>query len=512
MKRFILVTLLTGLLSFSAACLPPPEVQFYPGQGHITILHSNDTHATLDDVARRAALVNQVRKELGPDKMLLLDAGDVFAGTPYFTLFKGQADLRFMNSMAYDAMGVGGHEFDLGPAGLAPFIEGAKFPLISANLDAHNEPALKGKISPWTVITRDGVKYGLFGLTSLDTQNNSRPGPNVTFTNPLQAARSAVSALQAKDVRCIIALSQLGWDLDLELARQVGGIDVIVGGHSHTVPEKYPTVITTDAPPTLVVQAGAYNQYLGRLDVRFDREGVIQVHTGVLMRIDSKVEPDAAAQVRLAEYKGPVDALMAQSIGRTAAALDGDRARLRSQETNLGDLVADAFLAQAAPQGAVLAMVNSGAIRASVPAGSVSLGQVMAVLPMAGMVTRVELTGQQVIDALENGVGMVEQGNGRFLQVSGLRYTWDPVAHTGKRIVKVEVGKEGSYAPIDPKATYAAVVNDWIAGGGDGFSMVKQGRNIQDTGVFDRDALAEYIKARGTVEGKTEGRIVRAGS
>jgi 5'-nucleotidase len=497
------------LLALLSACLPPPDANLLRAKGEITILHSNDTHGSLDDVARRAALVSQARQELGADKMLLLDAGDAYAGTPYFTLFSGLADLWFMNSMAYDAMAVGNHEFDLGPAGLTPFIDAAKFPVLSANFDFRNEPALKGKIPPWTIVTRNGVKYGVFGLTTLDARTSSKPGAHIIYTSQIQAARAAVSALQAKDIKCIIALSHLGWENDLELARQVGGIDVIIGGHSHTVPDKYPTAVIQGAPPTLVAQAGAFNQYLGRLNVRFDQEGVIQTFEGALARIDDKVAPDPTALARLAEYKGPVDALMAKPVGRAMADLDGERLRVRTQETNLGDLVADAFLAEAAPRGAVLALVNSGSIRASIPAGGVSLGQVMGVLPMQSFVTLVDLTGQQVIDALENSVSLAEQANGRFLQVSGLRFNWDPGAPSGRRVVKVEVGNAGGYQPLDPRATYRAAVSDWMTGGGDGYGMVKQGRNILDTGVFDREALTNYIKARGTVEGKVEGRITR---
>jgi 5'-nucleotidase len=501
--------MLGGLLILLAACTAGQVTPTATAGDQVTLLHSNDTHAYLEGVARRAALVVQARQERGPDKVLLLDAGDVYAGTPYFTLYKGQADLWFMNYLAYDAMAVGNHEFDDQPAGLIPFLDGARFPVISANLDFRHEPALKGKIAPWAIITRNGAKYGVFGLTTPDARSSSKPGPDIIFNGEAEAARSAVSVLQAKGVQRIIALSHLGWDNDLALARQVGGIDVIVGGHSHTVPDRYPTLAVEGASPTLVVQAGAFNQYLGRLNLTFDPAGAVRAWDGALAHIDDKVTPDPATQAKLAEFKGPVDALKAQAIGRTPVDLDGERQRVRTQETNLGDLVADAYLAQAAPRGAALALVNSGSIRASIPAGSVSLGQAMAVLPMQSIITLVDLTGQQLVDALENSVGLAEQGNGRFLQVSGLRFTWDPVAPAGKRIVKVEAGSNGGYVPVDLKATYRAAVSDWMAGGGDGYTMIRQGRNILDTGVFDCDALVEYFKTKGTVEGKTGGRITR---
>lgn len=501
--------MLAVLLALLAACQTAPRTSWQPGRGQITIVHTNDTHASLDEVARRAALVTQARKELGADNILLLDAGDAYAGTPYFTLYQGRADLWFMNYMAYDAMAVGNHEFDLGPAGLATFVEGAMFPVLSANLDFRNEASLKGKIAPWTILTRNGVRYGVFGLTTLETRSDSKPGSNIIFTSQVQSARAAVSALQAKDIKCIIALSHLGWYNDLELARQVSGIDVIVGGHSHTVPDRYPTVIVQGAPPTLVVQAGVFNQYLGRLDVSFDQEGVVQSYNGALTPINDKITPDATTLAKLAEYKGPVDNLMAQPIGQTRVDLDGERLHVRTQETNLGDLIADAYLAKAASRGAVLALVNSGSIHASIPAGNISLGQAMAVLPMQSIVTLVDLTGQQLIDTLENGVSLAETGSGRFLQVSGLSFTWNPASPAGKRIVKAAVGNNGSYVPVDPKATYHVAVNDWMAGGGDGYSMIKQGRNIQSTGIFDREALTDYLKARGTVEAGVESRITR---
>ena len=521
-KRFLLSLLLAVALTL--AFVPAAMAE---GPITVTILHTNDTHAHLESfepfkqplqggVARRYTLIEQIRAEGG--NVILLDAGDVFQGTLYFNQYQGQADLYFMNAMGYDAMCVGNHEFDSGPAVLAAFIDGAEFPVISANIDVSAEPTLAGKIPAYTVLDVAGEKIAVFGLTTEDTPILSSPGPNVIFKDPISSAEATVDELEAQGINKIIALTHLGYSRDLDLAAAVEGIDVIVGGHSHTLlgdmegaEGPYPTVVTSPAgEPVLVVTAKCWGSYLGRLDVTFTAEGVVETYGGAPIFIDEGIPENPEMAAKLAEYAAPIEELKATVIGQTAVDLDGEREHVRTMETNLGNLICDAMLWRTAADNTVIAIQNGGGIRASIPAGDVSLGQVLEVLPFGNTIVNFDLTGAEIVEALENGVSMVEEVKGRFPQVGGLRYAFNPDLPAGSRIISVEVWDpaQKAYVPLDLKATYRVCTNNFLYGGGDGYEVfATKAQNVNETGLLLSDVLVEYIKARSPVSPAVEGRI-----
>ena len=200
-----------------------------------------------------------------------------------------------MNALGYQAAAIGNHEFDSGPPALADFIEAANFPVLGANIDASAQVSLTGLIEPYTIIDVAGQSIGIFGLTTEDTSNISSPGPDVIFSDHVAAAEATVATLQAMGVNKIVALTHLGYDVDQPLAAAVSGIDVIVGGHSHTplgpmplARGPYPTVVTSPAgEPVLIVTAWEWGKYLGRLDVTFNPTGVVQSYNGAPIRIDN---------------------------------------------------------------------------------------------------------------------------------------------------------------------------------------------------------------------------------
>ena len=509
-------------LTFSFA-----SVALAQGPFTLTILHTNDTHAHLESfepfkqpvqggVARRATLIKQKKAEGG--NIILIDAGDAFQGTLYFNQYQGQADLHFMNAMGYDAMCVGNHEFDSGPAVLAAFVDGAEFPVISANIDVSAEPTLAGKIPAYTVLDVAGEKIAVFGLTTEDTPILSSPGPNVIFKDPISSAEATVDELEAQGINKIIALTHLGYSRDLDLAAAVEGIDVIVGGHSHTLlgdmegaEGPYPTVVTSPAgEPVLVVTAKCWGSYLGRLDVTFTAEGVVETYGGAPIFIDESIPENPEMAAKLAEYAAPIEELKATVIGQTAVDLDGEREHVRTMETNLGNLICDAMLWRTAADNTVIAIQNGGGIRASIPAGDVSLGQVLEVLPFGNTIVNFDLTGAEIVEALENGVSMVEEVKGRFPQVGGLRYAFNPDLPAGSRIISVEVWDpaQKAYVPLDLKATYRVCTNNFLYGGGDGYEVfATKARNVNETGLLLSDVLVEYIKAHSPVSPAVEGRI-----
>ncbi|CAM4407039.1 5'-nucleotidase C-terminal domain-containing protein [Paenibacillus phoenicis] len=510
----------------------------------LRVLHTNDTHAHLDNIARRVTAIHTARN----DHTLLLDAGDVFSGTLYFNQFNGLADLFFMNELKYDAMTFGNHEFDKGPGTLAEFIKQAKFPFVSANLDFSADADLKGlshselgkgepgQIYPAVIKEIAGEKVGIIGLTTPETSVLSSPGPDIKFADEVESAQKQVDALEAEGINKIIVLSHLGYTVDQQLAEAVDGIDIIVGGHSHTVLNA-PEVHHADEEPTLIVQTGEYNQNLGQLDVTFDHDGKLTTWKGELIALDAKddagnflIKSDAAAEAKLKEYAAPLEDLKKTVIGKTETDLDGERGSVRKQETNLGDLIADGMrskvmsIVKVPDVKGYVTIQNGGGIRASIKAGDITLGDLLTTMPFGNNLTALKMTGAEIVAALENGVSGVENGEGRFPQVSGLRFYYDSTkpgeviddvtgekTQSGQRIVKVQIQNEGgTYSDIDPKAYYIVATNSFMASGGDFYASMKQAKDdgrFYELNLVDYEVFHEYLDKVGTVKATTQGRI-----
>ncbi|MBE3570482.1 MAG: 5'-nucleotidase C-terminal domain-containing protein [Bacillales bacterium] len=503
----------------------------------LTVMHTNDTHAHLDNIAKRITAIKQVR-QTNPNS-LLLDAGDVFTGTLYFNEFNGLADLEFMNLAGYDAMTFGNHEFDKGTATLATFVKNAKFPFVSANVDFSKDANLKGRFNNglssnpkngniYNEIIKDvnGEKIGIFGLTTAETKVISSPGEDVAFEDYIEEAEKAVKALEAQRVNKIIAITHIGFndgggDNDLTLAKKVEGIDVIVGGHSHDKLAE-PVVDETGEEPTIIVQANEYSKYLGTLDVEFDKSGKIIGYAGKLIDIDKKVnnayelqDDPEAAQILETKYKPTVVEKQNTVVGQATVDLIGGNPPARVGETNLGNLIADGMLAKAKTinPDTVIALQNGGGIRATVPAGNISLAKILEVMPFGNSLGLMRLTGAEIKEALEFSVKDVPKPFGGFLQISGMKFTYDSRKPAGERVLSVDVKEGGNYVPLDPRKTYVVATNIFTAKGGDGYTMFKkayeEGR-VSEPGYVDWEMFRDYIAAQPnhTVNPSVEGRII----
>lgn len=537
MSKLIMVITLLALAAISAL---PAGAQQNGQDFTLTILHTNDVHARVDQfdssgnscdaeeaaanecfggAARLKTVVEQVRAET--PNTVLLDAGDQFQGTLFYNQYRGGEAQEMMTLLGYQAMTIGNHEFDNGPGPLGSFGRGVKFLLVSANIDASAEPELAGLINPYTILEVGGQQIGVIGATTAEADILSSPGPNVKFNEVAPAVGAAVDELTAAGVNKIIALTHIGYLADLELAKAVPGLDVIVGGHSHTLLSNtdpaaagsYPTVIAgADGSQTLVVTDGSWAKALGRLDVTFNGEGVVTGYAGEPILLDSSVVQDDAVRSRVNALAGPIEALRNQVIGTAIVDIDGERAACRFAECTMGDLIADAVLWKSQTNGAQMVITNGGGIRASIKAGNVTVGDVLTVLPFGNMIATFELNGAEVVQALENGVSRAEnpdnEGTGRFPQVAGLRYSWDPARPVGSRITAVEVKNvDGSYSPIDLTATYQVASNDFMRGGGDGYEVFVTARNAYDFGPALDQAVQEYIQTFSPVAPMVEGRI-----
>jgi 5'-nucleotidase/UDP-sugar diphosphatase len=507
----------------------------------LNILHINDLHSRMEAInssdatcsdeqatagecfggaARVATKINERRDALTAEgqNVIVLDAGDQFSGSLFYTTYKGTDTAEFMNAVGFDAMAVGNHEFDDGPEVLAAFIDAVEFPVISGNtVVADAETSLAGKIEEWVVLDVGGEQVGVLSVLATDTDITSSGGPNVTFGDEVDYLNDAVSRMEAEGINKIILLSHVGIARDQEIAAAVDGIDLIVGGHSHTLFSNteegamaYPTMVAnpsgTDVP---IVHAYAYSKYVGELQVVFDDEGNLTSATGDTILLDNSVEPDAEIQARVEELAGPIEETMAEIIGETAAAVDGSRDTCRARECEMGHLVSDAILDRTADQGISIVIQNGGGLRASIDAGEVTMGEVFAVLPFQNTLATFQLSGADIVASLEAGVSGIEEGAGRFPQVAGLRYTLDPSQPAnGGRVSNVEVEDNGNWVAIDPAATYGVATNNFMRGGGDGYALFRDNaENAYDYGPSLEQVVADYIRDNSPYSPLIEGRI-----
>lgn len=493
----------------------------------LTILHTNDFHARFEPISkydgpcsaedntagscfggsgRLMTAISEARART--DNSILVDGGDQFQGTLFYTYYKGALAAEMMNQMGYDAMTVGNHEFDDGPEVLRGFMDAVEFPVLMSNADVSGEPLLADKMAKSTVIERGGERLGLIGLTPQDTDELASPGPNVIFTDPVQAVQGEVDKLTAMGVNKIIVLSHSSYAVDQKVAAETTGVDVIVGGHSNTLLSNtndraegpYPTMVGN----TAIVQAYAYGKFLGELNVTFDDAGDIVQAVGEPIIMDALVTEDADTVARISEAAKPLEEIRSKVVAETPEAIEGDRSVCRAQECPMGNLIAEAMLARVADQGIQVAIQNGGGIRASIDAGDVTMGEVLTVLPFQNTLSTFQVTGATIVEALENGVSQVEEGAGRFPQVAGLSFAFDGKAEVGNRVSDVMV--DGS--PIDMDKLYGVVSNNYVRNGGDGYAMFRDAQNAYDFGPDVADVTADYLAANAPYKPYTDGRIV----
>ncbi|SCX25777.1 5'-nucleotidase C-terminal domain-containing protein [Agrobacterium rosae] len=505
----------------------------------LNILHINDLHSRIEainksdstcstaeadkkecfgGIARVKSAIDARRTELGANaNILVLDAGDQFQGSLFYTQYKSGPVAEFMNGIGFDAMAIGNHEFDDGPAELLKLINAVKFPIISGNTKIADGSELKDKFKGYIIKEMGGQKVAVVSVLATDTNETSSPGDKVTFEDEIEYLKGAVKEIQDQGVNKIVVLSHVGYVKDQEIARSVDGIDVIVGGHSHTLLSStdpkaagpYPTLVKDPSGVEVpIVTAYAYSKYLGDLTVTFDDNGVVKSTSGAPKLLDASVTPDEAFTKRVTELAAPLEAVKAKEIGTSEAAIDGSREVCRAKECTMGNLVSDALLDRVKDQGITIAIQNGGGLRASIDAGPVTMGEVLTVLPFQNSIATFQIKGVDLLAALENGAGQIEEGAGRFVQTAGLKYSFDRSKPAGSRIVSVEVKEGDAFVKLDPEKTYGVVTNNYTRTGGDGFkTFATKAINPYDFGPSLEDAVAAYIGAHSPYKPYLDGRV-----
>ncbi|PZU84011.1 MAG: multifunctional 2',3'-cyclic-nucleotide 2'-phosphodiesterase/5'-nucleotidase/3'-nucleotidase [Shinella sp.] len=529
-----------GLLSASALAISATGAF---ADFELNILHINDFHSRIEainkfdstcsteeagknecfgGIARVKTAIDNRRAELAGKNILTLDAGDQFQGSLFYTTYKSAPIADFMNGIGFDAMEIGNHEFDDGPEELAKFIEALKFPMISGNTLAGLDSPVADKFKPYIIKEFGSEKVAVIGVLASDTDETSSPGDSILFAEPIGYLKEAVKEIEAQGVNKIVLLSHVGYTVDQRIAAAVDGIDVIVGGHSHTLlsstDEKaagpYPTLVKNPSGKDVpIVTAYAYSKYLGDLKVVFDDAGAVKSAEGAPILLDASVTPDAAYTAKVAELAGPIEELKKKEIGATAEAIDGSREVCRVKECTMGNLVADAMVDRVKDQGITIAIQNGGGLRASIDAGTVSMGEVLTVLPFQNTLATFQLKGSDIVSALENGLSQIQDGGGRFPQVSGLKYSFDKSKEPGKRLVSVEVKEGDAFVPLDPEKLYGVATNNYMRAGGDGYKIFATGgQNAYDFGPGLETVVADYLAKNAPYKPYTDGRITEVAS
>ncbi|MGC4025048.1 MAG: 5'-nucleotidase C-terminal domain-containing protein [Mesorhizobium sp.] len=510
----------------------------------LNILHINDWHSRIESnnkyestcsaeeetkneciggAARLITAINQERDKLKGQNVLLLNGGDNFQGSLFYTTYKGKAEAEFLNQMKFDAMTVGNHEFDDGEDALAPFLDVIQFPVLSANVQASAASKVGDRIKPSIVLEVGGQKIGIIGAVTTDTPEIASPGPNITIEDDIATITAEVKKLQAEGVNKIIALTHVGYPRDKELIAKIPGVDVVVGGHSHSLLSNtdakaegpYPTMIDNpDGYKVPVTQAASYSKYLGEFQVVFDDNGVVKEAKGDPIFLDSTIKPDEGVLKRIAELGAPIEALKNTEVSETTAVIDGSRDNCRARECEMGDMVSDAILDRVKDQGVTIVFQNGGGLRSSIDQGVVTMGEVLTVLPFQNTLATFELSGKDIVASLEAGVSEIEEGKGKFPQVAGLKYSFDKSVKANEgRIKSVEVQENGNWAPIDPNKTYLVATNNYVRQGGDGYKIfADNAQKAYDYGPSLEQVVADYLAKNRPYTPKLDGRITEIGA
>jgi 5'-nucleotidase/UDP-sugar diphosphatase len=475
----------------------------HPGfsQTALTILHTSEHHGTVQPldvgpyagaggVAGRATLIAAIRKEV--DHVLVVDSGDLLVGSAMSAVFRGEADIAAMNLMRYDALALGNHDFDFGLEHVMTLKRQAKFPFLCTNVRPRRSDVCQ-RFALTSVGPIRVALIGLIGKGNFPDAFNRAALRDLDFQDPIEAARATISELR-EQAEVIVAITHQETEEDLALARALPALDVIIGGHTGGFDGLIAPGSTTAAEGRIELAGGGpifvkthrQGRTLGRLDLLY-HDRTIMVAEARNVPVDAGTEPDPGVSRLVQQYIQRLNEETGSAIGHTEATLDGEGLAIRTRETNLGNLLADLARRHT---GAEVALINAGTVRSSLASGVVTYRHLMEVLPFDSSLSLLTLTGTQLRTALENSVSRLPEANGRFLQVSGLRYAVDLTAPVGRRVRDVQING----VPLDGTRDVSVAVTRFIAEGGDGYGVFLETSGRQDFDVPLRDLLAGALK------------------
>ena len=520
------------IVAFMATCAYiGPDVDISGQDVRLTLLHTSDIHsrifpydykplytermlgmsedrAPFGGIAQIATVIKRERHKA--QRSLWLDSGDIFQGAPVFNLFNGEPEIRAMSAAGVDAQALGNHEFDKGPLNAAQQLSNwANYPVLAANYrweipKPHTE-MMKRTLQPFVVRNLDGLRVGIIGMANTSSMYSLGEADNSLGVQPidhLQVSQELVDTLRG-DVDVVILLSHLGLTDDFEVARNVCGIDVIMGGHHHVALDP-PSVVPYDPVPeevahldgfryrsecknhdTIVAHPHAFAKFVGRLDLLV-RDGKVKSHDFELIPVDSTVAPDADVWEVLEPYYIELNRTLDLDRVLGRALIDLKRFGTSGGDSMLGNFVAEAMQFRPGVE-TDFCVTNSLGIRTDIQEGDILLEHLFNVLPFENTITTMFLSGREVQEVLDYSTHRsAGRGCSTQIQVSGITFTMN--CRTGRA---EDILINGS--PLNPGGVYEMATNNYMAGGGSGFEMLARNTTQTDTGISMRAAVIDYL-------------------
>ncbi len=493
--RYLLLTL-AATVAYAGALSAEPH--------RLVLLHFNDWDQ-MGPAGEIASVINaeKAAAESEGATVLVIFGGDLISPSLMSSIDQGAHMIDLAERIGVDYATLGNHEFDFGPEVLKARIAESDFPWISSNVTENGKP-IPG-VDGTVMIEAGGYKIAMIGLTTPDTAFLSSPGETIAFEDYQSAAAREVAAVKEAGADFVVILSHGGEELERELTRTMKNVDLVLGGHDHVARTAY-------NGRNMTVSAGAQGEFIARTDIlmnRVEKRGKLRfIWTPTFaLAATSGATPDAGVQARVEAYEAELDEELGQKIGTAGVEMDTRRSSIRSQETAFGNLVAEA---SRVATDADIGFANGGGIRGDTvyaPGTELTRKTILSELPFGNSTVKLELTGAQVREALETGVSRVEEVAGRFPQVAGLSFTFDASKPAGSRVVEVTVGGKA----LSDTATYSLATNDYVAGGGDGYTVFRGAKVLidGDAGGLLANQVIEYVRSVGTVSTGTDGRIKR---
>ncbi|HFU3982210.1 TPA: bifunctional UDP-sugar hydrolase/5'-nucleotidase [Streptococcus suis] len=438
----------------------------------ISILHTNDMHSYVENFPKKAQLIADIRarNEQKGIPTFVFDSGDLFSGNIFFNMYRGVKEIELMNQIGCQAMTLGNHEFDHGDELLSRLDDYAQFPIVSSNLRYRDEEVADELVSLEDILEYDmnGKSLYVLGLTALETQEVASPSDKVLFEEPRQALRRLVDQIVSQNPSAhLVVLSHLGYDEDMELAKDFPEVNVILGGHTHTI-LKEPTQVGSVS----ICQAGQYGRFVGHLSLRCFADGRHEVLAYDLIEVEKLTKEDRAVKAIIDQMKSERDAAFSQPIATLPQALDGERDSIRQGVSSLAPIICQALFERAGQLGlqADGAVINGFGIRASLPTGPIYYSDLVKVLPFSKRVLLVAIKGSDLVTSLQTGLHPQMWG-----------------------IIPDGVGFMVNGRAVEPDKVYQIVTNSFVWSGKDNYDDFHKAEIIQDLGL-DSDIISEFFK------------------
>jgi len=465
----------------------------------VTFLQLNDVYSVvpIDGLGGLARVATQKQQLAAAGRRpFLVMAGDFLSPSVASSVFKGEQMIAALNAAGLDLATLGNHEFDFGDDVLIQRMREARFEWVVSNVvdTATGQPI--GGAAPYLVKTFGSLKVGFLGLCLNTDEITPDKLKHSRIIDPIAAAGQYLPALKREGAAVIVAVTHLAFATDRELVERYPEIDLVIGGHEHFL-------ITATENRTLISKSGADARTVSRIDVNKLPGGTVE-RFYELLPMSSAIPDDPRTAAVIKSYEDRLSSELEAVVATTRVPLDGISSHLRTSETNLGDVIADAVRAEA---GADLAIVNSGSIRGNriFPAGPLTRRTLIEIHPFDNVVVKLALPGRVVLQALNTGFERLPAAAGMFPQVSGLKIVVDASAAPGSRVRDVQVNGR----PLDPDRTYIVAIPDFILRGGDGYTMFADQHILvgPEAGTMISTAIEKYVTAQGEIRQQIEGRI-----